>query len=126
MTRSLLITQCLQGDFVQPIGRHDPIPNLLHVGFEEARRLMGEDPAQGPVARVMQWAYDLDDEALEVIHIRDWHDPRGASEQAHLEQFGAHCLRGSGIAPGIMCSGTARSKLRSSRSRCSCAVRHRR
>ncbi|HEX4281841.1 MAG TPA: hypothetical protein VHZ27_13830, partial [Solirubrobacteraceae bacterium] len=28
---TVLITQCLQRDFVDPIGPHDPLPNLLHV-----------------------------------------------------------------------------------------------
>lgn len=51
-----LITQCLQHDFVAPVGRYDALPNLLHIGFEEARRLMGENPDEGPVARVMRWA----------------------------------------------------------------------
>ena len=35
---------------------------------------MGEDPADGPVARVMRWAMRLD-ERLRLVHIRDWHDP---------------------------------------------------
>jgi hypothetical protein len=33
---TVLITQCLQRDFVDPIGPHDPLPNLLHVGYSEA------------------------------------------------------------------------------------------
>ena len=95
MTRSLLITQCLQNDFVKPLAPHEPLPNLLHVGHKEARRLMGEDPSRGPVARVMGWAYGHPDEALRVIHIRDWHDPANPAEHAHLEQFGEHCVRHS-------------------------------
>lgn len=43
---SLLITQCLQKDFVAPLGEGDPLPNLLHVGFEESRRLLGEEPLE--------------------------------------------------------------------------------
>jgi hypothetical protein len=38
---TVLITQCLQRDFVDPIGPHDPLPNLLHVGYSEAARLLG-------------------------------------------------------------------------------------
>lgn len=93
MASSILITQCLQNDFVKPIGRHDPLPNLLHVGYEEARRLMGENPAEGPVARVMQWAYQQTDDQLRVIHLRDWHDPADPRQASHLKQFGPHCLR---------------------------------
>ena len=73
--RALLITQCLQNDFVQPVGRFDPIPNKLHIGHEEARRLMGDDPAHGPVAHLMCWANRESNEELQIVHIRDWHDP---------------------------------------------------
>jgi hypothetical protein len=47
---TVLITQCLQRDFVDPIGPHDPLPNLLHVGYSEANRLMGTNrqPARSP------------------------------------------------------------------------------
>src|SRR5437870_822616 len=69
---AILITECLQNDFVAPISKHDPLPNLLHVGYEEARRLLGENPREGPVARAMAWA--AEQEGLAVIHIRDWHD----------------------------------------------------
>ena len=54
---SILLTQCLQQDFVRPLGPYEALPNLLHVGHAEARRLMGERPAEGPVARMMSWAH---------------------------------------------------------------------
>lgn len=92
---ALLITQCLQNDFVQPIGRFDPVPNKLHVGHSEARRLLGEDPAHGPVARLMSWAHAQPREVLAIVHIRDWHDPDDAAQRTHLEAFGRHCVRGS-------------------------------
>ena len=41
MALSMLITQCLQRDFVDPVRRHDTLPNLLHVGAAEAERLLG-------------------------------------------------------------------------------------
>jgi protein-tyrosine phosphatase/nicotinamidase-related amidase len=90
---AILITQCLQHDFVAPVGRYDALPNLLHIGFEEARRLMGENPAEGPVARVMRWAYQQTDNELKLVHIRDWHDDTDPEQQQHLKQFGAHCVR---------------------------------
>ena len=34
-------TQCPQRDFIDPIGPHDPLPNLLHLGYSEAARLRG-------------------------------------------------------------------------------------
>ncbi len=93
MTSSLLITQCLQNDFLAPIGRYQELPNALHVGFAEARRLMGENPAEGPIARFMRWAYAQPDDALRVVHIRDWHDESDARQRTHLDQFGTHCIR---------------------------------
>ncbi len=93
--RSLLITDCLQHDFVGPIGRFDPLPNALHVGHEESRRLLGPVPAEGPVARTIAWAHGQPDERLGVIHVRDWHDADDAGQRQHLHQFGLHCVRNS-------------------------------
>ena len=90
---AVLITQCLQRDFVAPIGRYDPLPNLLHIGFEEAQRLMGDMPDEGPLARVMRWAYGSPDAELKLVHIRDWHDASDTEQRGHLAQFGSHCLR---------------------------------
>ncbi len=95
MTQALLITQCLQNDFVRPVGRHESLPNLLHVGHEESRRLMGPDPAEGPVGRIMRWAYETADEELAIVHIRDWHDAEAADQRSHLDHFGSHCVAGS-------------------------------
>jgi nicotinamidase-related amidase len=94
-TKAILITDCLQHDFVGSIRPFDPLPNALHVGHEESRRLLGEDPKQGPVARTLAWAHAQPRERLSVIHVRDWHDPEDATQRGHLDQFGSHCLRGS-------------------------------
>ena len=53
---SVLITQCLQTDFVGPVRAHDPLPNALHVGHAEALRLLGHDPSTGPLAQLVRWA----------------------------------------------------------------------
>ena len=90
---ALLITDCLQHDFVGPVSRFDGLPNALHVGHEESRRLLGPNPAEGPVARLVAWAHRQPDAVLQVIHVRDWHDPDNAAQQPHLGQFGAHCVR---------------------------------
>lgn len=92
---TLLITQCLQRDFVDPIGPHDPLPNLLHVGYREATRLLGPEPSAGPLAQLIDWARSLPPDAIDLIHIRDWHDANDPAQREHLERFGAHCLRGS-------------------------------
>jgi protein-tyrosine phosphatase/nicotinamidase-related amidase len=92
---NLLITDCLQRDFVGPIGRFQSLPNALHVGHEESRRLLGPDPAQGPVARLTSWAHQRPDDELRVVHIRDWHDPANAIQREHLTRFGEHCIAGT-------------------------------
>ncbi|MFT4543520.1 MAG: nicotinamidase-related amidase, partial [Planctomycetota bacterium] len=95
MTLSILLTQCLQNDFVKPVGRFEPLPNRLHVGYSEALRLMGANPAEGPVARVMRWAHECPDTDLLLIHVRDWHDPREKVVQDHFHLFGEHCVQGT-------------------------------
>jgi protein-tyrosine phosphatase len=96
----ILITQCLQADFVQPLTRYEALPNLLHVGYAEALRLMGEDPATGPVQKLMDWAYAQPEEALAIVHVRDRHDASDPRQTAHLRHFGPHCLAGTpGAAP---------------------------
>jgi protein-tyrosine phosphatase/nicotinamidase-related amidase len=93
MTPSILLTQCVQNDFVKPVGRYEPLPNRLHVGYSEALRLMGANPSEGPVARVMRWAHERPDEELRLIHVRDWHDPQEKAVQDHFQVFGEHCVQ---------------------------------
>jgi nicotinamidase-related amidase/aminoglycoside phosphotransferase (APT) family kinase protein len=92
---TVLITQCLQRDFVDPIGPSEPLPNLLHIGYSEAVRLLGTDPSVGPLAQLIEWAHDLPSDGIDLIHIRDWHDPDDAAQREHLHRFGPHCLQGS-------------------------------
>jgi protein-tyrosine phosphatase/nicotinamidase-related amidase len=92
---TVLITQCLQRDFVDPIGPYDPLPNLLHVGYSEADRLLGPEPSAGPMAQLIDWARSLAADAIDLIHIRDWHDPDDPAQREHLERFGAHCIQGT-------------------------------
>ncbi|MEK7413352.1 MAG: phosphotransferase [Planctomycetota bacterium] len=95
MTISVLITQCLQHDFVAPVRALDPLPNRLHVGHSEAQRLLGVDPTAGPVAQLMGWSRTVSADQLAVIHIRDWHDPSDPRQREHLQRFGEHCVRDS-------------------------------
>ncbi len=90
---NLLITQCLQNDFVKPIKPGDPLPNMLHVGHDESRRLIGDSPEASPINRFMQWVST--EPSLFTIHIRDWHDASDPIQAKHLEQFGPHCISGS-------------------------------
>ena len=92
MGLSILITQCMQRDFIDPLPPHQPLPNALHVGREEAQRLLGADPSRGPMAQLMHWAREQPDDDLCVIHIRDWHDRDDPKQRHHLDQFGEHCI----------------------------------
>ena len=92
---TVLITQCLQRDFVDPIGPHDPLPNLLHVGHAESTRLLGPLPASGSLAQLVDWARSLPQDQIDILHIRDWHDPTDPAQREHLERFGTHCIKGS-------------------------------
>ena len=90
---SILITQCLQNDFTKLIDKYDPIPNLLHIGYDEARRLLSEKVENGPVHTVIDWAYNTNQDELKIIHIRDWHDSNDEKQKDHLNQFGKHCIK---------------------------------
>jgi len=92
MPTAVLITQCLQTDFIGLVEAHDPLPNPLHVGRQEAVRLLGREPEYGPVAQLMSWARAQDVDRLEVLHVRDWHDPSDPTQASHLERFGLHCI----------------------------------
>ena len=93
--RTVLVTECLQRDFVDPIGPHDPLPNELHVGHTEAVRLLGEDPSVGPLAQLMDWAQLAPPEDIEIVHVRDWHDAGDPAQRDHLSTFGEHCVQGT-------------------------------
>lgn len=92
---ALLFTECLQVDFIKPLGPHDALPNALHVGFMEARRLLGEDVSSSPIRRFLGWAHGRAGKDLRVVHVRDWHDLTDAGQRSHLDQFGAHCIQGT-------------------------------
>ncbi len=97
--RYLLLTQCLQNDFVGPLPAGAPLPNALHIGRAESRRLLGEPegdwPREGPLARFLaRWGAGGGPHH-HAVHVRDWHDPDDPATRGHLGHFGAHCLRGS-------------------------------
>ena len=91
--KALLITQCLQNDFVKPLASGEPLPNQLHIGHEESRRLIGGCLEDGPIGRFMGWADAQTISKLAIIHIRDWHDPNSPEQASHLHQFEEHCIQ---------------------------------
>jgi hypothetical protein len=77
--KHLLFTECLQNDFVAPIGPGASLPNALHVGRSESRRLLGAPDTDwetdGPMARFLKgWSTDRGP-GHHAFHLRDWHDP---------------------------------------------------
>lgn len=93
MKKAILITQCLQNDFVRLLDKYDPLPNFLHIGYDEANRLLGERVEEGPVAQIIRWAYGQNEDALRIVHIRDWHSDADPEQHGHLQQFGRHCIQ---------------------------------
>ena len=88
MAKGVLITQCIQRDFVRLLGPEDPLPNLVHVGRLEAERLVGTHGALLPFLEAAHAAPDL-----AVIHVVDQHDP--VRDAAHFDLFRAHCVAGT-------------------------------
>lgn len=93
MSHAVLITQCMQRDFIAPFASDAPLPNRLHVGRREARRLSSAQADRGPLARLLDRARDQPVEDLDVVHNRDWHDPDDPAQQAHQERFELHCIQ---------------------------------
>jgi nicotinamidase-related amidase len=91
--RSLLICECLQNDFIAPIPAGRLPPNKLHIGRDESLRIVGADPAAGPLVRALSACAGTDH--LRIIHVRDWHDPDDPRQQAELRFFGPHCVMGT-------------------------------
>ena len=65
----------------------------MHIGREEALRLVGADPAKGPLVRALSACTAA--EHVRVVHVRDWHDPDDPRQQAELAFFGPHCIMGT-------------------------------
>src|SRR5262245_25861398 len=76
-----------------------PLPNELHIGRAESRRLLGDPDTdwaeEGPLARFLLAFRAGAGREHSSVHIRDWHDPDDSATRAHLEHFGSHCVRGT-------------------------------
>jgi len=97
--RYLLFSECLQNDFVAPLNAGALLPNDLHIGRAESRRLLGDPEGawaeEGPLARFLHAFRTGAGRDHASVHIRDWHDPEDAATRTHLEHFGSHCVRGT-------------------------------
>lgn len=87
---SILLTQCLQEDFLRPLAPGEELPNLVHVGRLESQRLCG---ATGSLRGFLEQVNRIDPSRLAIVHVRDVHDP--VRDAAHLDRFRPHCLAGS-------------------------------
>jgi nicotinamidase-related amidase len=82
---NLLITQCLQKDFVQTLGKTDKLPNELHIGFSESQRLANYD--------INHFITLCRHQKIQLLHIRDWHSSDAPEQAEHLQRFGQHCIQ---------------------------------
>jgi len=97
---SILITQSMQRDFIETFSPLEGPPNLLHIGELQSYKILGQTPETGPLALLFDWAREKQQQnsqftssMLEIIHLRDWHDPNNPSQVSHLRSFGAHCIK---------------------------------
>lgn len=88
--KALLLTQCVQEDFVRPLSPGEPLPNLVHVGRLEAERLCGPT---GALVRFLEQAHGTDPDDLAIVHVADEHDAR--RDARHFALFRPHCLAGT-------------------------------
>ncbi|MCG3194680.1 MAG: hypothetical protein DIJKHBIC_03941 [Thermoanaerobaculia bacterium] len=88
--KALLLTQCLQNDFIRLLDEGEPLPNLVHVGALESDRLSGKN---GALSGFLKRTHATPAEELGIVHIVDRHDP--ARHGAHLERFRPHCISGT-------------------------------
>jgi len=90
---AILLTQCLQRDFVD---LEPPSPNRLHLGQRMVRRLRGLDNGVDRLGQFLRAAYTAPGhDNLTVINIRDWHDQADPAQTDELAFFGPHCLADS-------------------------------
>ncbi len=87
MPLSVLITLDLVQDFIGPFPEGQPRPRV-HIGDEEARRILGERPEDGPLARFLRACHARAGGALKVVHLRDWHAP----DDPEFARYGTHCV----------------------------------
>src|SRR5262249_27093369 len=90
--------QCLQNDFLAPPTDDGTTvwapPNKLHVGRDEALRLVGPDARAGPLVRAVSACARA--ENVRVVHIRDWHDAADPRQRPELDFLGATGWMGTG------------------------------
>jgi nicotinamidase-related amidase/thiamine kinase-like enzyme len=92
---TIFITQSFQNDFCSVLNENEPLPSTLHIGHKEARRILGDNPAEGPMIQLLLHAKKQQPRNTTIIHIRDYHDDKDSHQKAHLERFGPHCIKGS-------------------------------
>ncbi len=90
MPLSVLVTLDLVRDFIGVFPEGEPRPRV-HIGDVEARRILGEQPDDGPLARFLRACHARSGAGLKVVHLRDWHPP----DDPEFERYGPHCVEGT-------------------------------
>lgn len=89
LPKAILFTDCLQEDFVKLLDAGEGVPNLVHIGPEEALRLLGP---HGMLETFLRQAHSVNPSDLMIIHIGDEHDP--VKDREHLKRFRDHAKIG--------------------------------
>lgn len=90
MSLSVLITLDLVQDFIGEVPEGHPRPRV-HIGEAEARRILGERPEDGPLARFLRACHERAWRGFKIVHLRDWHTPN----DPEFARYGRHCVEGS-------------------------------
>lgn len=88
---SILITQCLQKDFID---LNPPSPNKLNLGLRMIKMMRGDlERGEDRLSDVIKQVYTAPGNGNIIkIHIRDWHNQMDPSQQDELNYFQPHCL----------------------------------
>lgn len=90
----LLVTECLQEDFLRPLGPGEAPETRIHPGRAAALRLMAELPAVlGAFAAAQRRSG-----RHAAVHVRDFHLPGNEKDAEHFAAFGPHAIAGT---PGV-------------------------
>lgn len=91
---SILITQCLQKDFID---LNPPSPNKLNLGSRMIKMMRGDlEHGEDRLSEVIRQFYSATgNQNVVKIHIRDWHNQMDPEQQDELNYFQPHCLEDS-------------------------------
>jgi nicotinamidase-related amidase len=91
---SILITQCLQKDFID---LNPPSPNKLNLGPRMIKMMRGDlEHGEDRLSDVIRQVYTgPGNQNIIKVHVRDWHNQMDPAQQDELNYFQPHCLEDS-------------------------------